>query len=169
MIRRLPLGLLAVLLAPPALGQEPPDTVLTQQVTYFGTGLTYAEIQHEYARLQRLPEPEDTTATDDPDAGIQRLEIDGLVVDETLTKLGRDFYDVFFRAWEPPRDAINFTIGIQEQPAPGIGTIVSVTVNDEVVFQARLQPQPEQVELAARQAAYYAYERLKRGEQEIVY
>jgi curli production assembly/transport component CsgE len=166
-------GLLAVLLSaalcPLAWGQQPPDTLGTRQVPYFGTGLGYDEIRQEYARLQRLSEPEDTTASDDPDAGIQRLEIDGLVVDETLTKLGRDFYDVFFRVWQAPRDAINFTVAVQEQPAPGIGTVVTVTVNDELVFQTRLQPQPEVIEAAARQAAYLAYQHLERGEQEAVY
>ena len=119
--------------------------------------------------MQRLPEVRDTLNSDSPDAQIQRLEIDGLVVDETLTKLGRDFYDVFFRIWQAPTGAINFTITIQEQPAPGTGTIVSVRVNDEIAFQARLQPQLDYIEAAAQQAAQFAYQRLEQGEQQVIY
>ncbi len=149
--------------------RTPADTAQVQQLSYFGTAITYGQLVLELRRLVTLPMPPDTATTDSPDAGIQRLEIDGLVVDETLTKVGRDFYDVFFRLWQPPKDAINFTIAVQEQPAPGTGTIVSVLVNDELVFQSRLQPQLEYVETAAQQAVFLAFRQLERGEVEVVY
>ena len=49
------------------------------------------------------------------------------------------------------------------------GARLSVSVNDELVFQTRLQPQPDQIEGAAQQAAYFAYQHLERGERQIVY
>jgi hypothetical protein len=94
-------------------------------------------------------------ASDDLGGGVYRLEIDGLVVDETLTKLGRDFYDLFYRGWHAPPDAVNYTITLAEQPVPNLGTRVSVRVNDEIAFSANLQPRYETIETAARRALYY--------------
>jgi hypothetical protein len=58
--------------------------------------------------------------------------------------------------------ALNFTITIQEQPLPQLGTLVSVHVNDEIAFQARLQPQLEQIEGAAFQAVGFTMRHLDR-------
>ncbi len=96
------------------------------------------------------------------DDGVQRLEIDGLIVDETLSKIGRDFYDYFYSRWQAPPDAVNFTVTITEQPVPGLGTRVLVKVNDELVFQAQLQPREELIENAAQQAIYYTAGSLQR-------
>jgi hypothetical protein len=99
--------------------------------------------------------------SDDPDATIQQLELDGMVVDETITRIGRDFYDAFFAVWSSPPHAINFTISIHEQPAPGLGTLIMIRANDEVVYQVRLQPQIEQIEAAALQGAGFTWRYLQ--------
>ena len=78
-----------------------------------------------------------------------------------MTKLGRDFYDAFYRMWRAPAGAFNFTVTIQEQPVPGNGTGVTVLVDDEITFQTRLQPREEMIEGAAQQAVGYAYRRLQ--------
>src|SRR5688572_20477127 len=44
------------------------------------------------------------------------FEIDGIVVDETLTKTGRDFYDVFYSNWEAPPKVNNYSVTITERP-----------------------------------------------------
>jgi curli production assembly/transport component CsgE len=87
--------------------------------------------------------------------GVSRREIDGLVVDETQTKIGRDFFEVFYAAWERPAGAMNYTVRIQEQPSPSLGTRVVVFLDDEVLFQLQLQPRYEVVEELAQQAALY--------------
>ncbi|RNI27208.1 hypothetical protein EFA69_13685 [Rufibacter immobilis] len=77
------------------------------------------------------------------------LEIDGLVMDETVTKIGRTFYDVFHMQWEAPQGVRNFTIVVKEKPARGNGAIVSVAVNDENIFEYQLQPRQEVIEEVA--------------------
>jgi LysM repeat protein len=77
------------------------------------------------------------------------LEIDGLVMDETRSKIGKDFYDVFYQRWEAPESASNFTIRISERPTPTLGSFVSVRVNDNLTFQYRLQPRYDIIETAA--------------------
>lgn len=68
------------------------------------------------------------------------LEIDGLVVDETKTKGGRDFYEYFFNNWEEPLGASNYSITIKEMPFRMSTTQIQVLVNNEyVVYQSPLQ------------------------------
>lgn len=110
---------------------------------------------------EALSDPElegvETPYTDEIEAQEQgtdptRLELDGLVVDETRSRHGRDFYDLFYNGWDPPDGAINYTVRVQEQPGRGMGTIISVQVNDSVVYRTQLQPRYAVVEQAAQQA-----------------
>ncbi|WP_367730791.1 CsgE family curli-type amyloid fiber assembly protein [Gracilimonas aurantiaca] len=89
------------------------------------------------------------------------LEIDGLIIDETRSKMGKDFFDVFYQQWIAPENALNFTITIQERPMPGLGTIVSVKVNDQNTFQTRLQPKYELIQQYGWQAVVATHQHLK--------
>ena len=82
------------------------------------------------------------------------LEIDGLVVDQTLTKSGRDFYELFYNQWQPPNGARNFTLLIQEQPSrgPGMGTQINIIINDYNVVSIPLQPRYAIIEKYAGRA-----------------
>lgn len=93
------------------------------------------------------------------------LEIDGLIVDETVTKAGRDFYQLFYNQWEAPPNARNFTIRISERPAIGIATVVLVDVNDSRVIETPLQPRYDIIEGIAQQAARSIYDYLLNYEQ----
>lgn len=94
------------------------------------------------------------------------LELDGMVVDETRSRIGRDFYDLFYQNWQAPEEASNFTIRISEQPTPTLGSIVSVKVNDEMTFRYRLQPRFSLIERAAKFAAAKTRHHLETTQQE---
>ena len=81
------------------------------------------------------------------------IEIDGLVLDETRSKLARDFYETFYRNWSSLQiDAKGQTIIIREMPGRiGIGTSVIVEVDDRPVTQLNLQPRTEVIEDLAAQ------------------
>lgn len=98
-------------------------------------------------------------------AGEDGLSID-LVMDETQTRLGGDFYDAFYSQWEAPASALNFTITIEEHPTQsrGRGTRIVVRVDEEVSFQAQLQPRQEFINQAAEYAAYRTRQLLQQGE-----
>ena len=74
------------------------------------------------------------------------LEIDGLVVNETRTKIGRDFYDAFYNNWVAPANASNYTIIMQELPYRGINTQIMVFVNENLIYQGVLMPRFDYVE-----------------------
>lgn len=80
------------------------------------------------------------------------LEIDGLLFDETKTKSGRDFYDLFYRDWEAPANAKNFSIFITEKPYRLTTTQIEIRINETLVFQSFLQPRADIVETLSQQA-----------------
>ncbi|MBX0288998.1 curli production assembly/transport protein CsgE [Hymenobacter sp. HSC-4F20] len=79
-------------------------------------------------------------------------EIEGLVMDQTITKVGHDFYDEFFTKWEAPPDIGDFTIVIREKPARGTSTLISVEVNESELLELPLQPKAEAIEEMAAYA-----------------
>ncbi|NOU60018.1 CsgE family curli-type amyloid fiber assembly protein [Marinifilum caeruleilacunae] len=95
------------------------------------------------------------------------MEIDGLIMDETISKVGRDFYDMFYSGWNAPKNAKNFTITIKEMVLPGLATQVTVMVNDNEVFKQRVQPRYDILEqmsnYAIQQTGRYLsnYEKMK--------
>lgn len=46
----------------------------------------------------------------DSDSGTLDMEVDGLIMDETITKVGRDFYDLFYSSWSTPMNAKIFQL-----------------------------------------------------------
>ncbi len=92
------------------------------------------------------------------------MEVDGLVMDETLTKVGRDFYDMFFSIWVAPENAKNYTISIKEMVLPGLATQILVLVNDAEVFKQRVQPRYEVLEQMSQYANQMAMQYLNNYE-----
>ncbi|MDN3202736.1 CsgE family curli-type amyloid fiber assembly protein [Algoriphagus sediminis] len=87
------------------------------------------------------------------------LEIDGLVIDQTKTKSGREFYDLFFRDWNPPQGANNYSIFIVEKPFRLNQTFIEISINETRVYQSFLQPRYDFIENMAKESiastAYY--------------
>ncbi|HEX6982040.1 MAG TPA: CsgE family curli-type amyloid fiber assembly protein [Balneolaceae bacterium] len=93
-----------------------------------------------------------------PDYG---LGLGGLVIDETRSKMGNDFYNIFYKYWQAPENAGNFILTISEQPSPSIGTVIFVKINHEEVFRAKLQPRYAVIEKLAHRAALISYQNLQ--------
>ena len=74
------------------------------------------------------------------------LEIDGLIIDETRSKIARDFYDLFYKKWIAPVGAKNFSIYIREEPSRGRGAQVSLTLNEQKIFQNFVPPRYDALE-----------------------
>lgn len=74
------------------------------------------------------------------------MEIDGLLIDETRTKAGHDFYDLLFSVWEAPQEAKNILIRVVEKPYRANLTMLEVWVNEEIVVNTRLQPRRDLIE-----------------------
>jgi curli production assembly/transport component CsgE len=88
------------------------------------------------------------------------LEVDGLVVDQTVSKVGREFYEFFFSNWDPPIELKNFSVTIKEMPPRMNRVSVSVLINDDEVFSSFLSPRPDVIEAYAMYAIELAVQHL---------
>jgi curli production assembly/transport component CsgE len=77
------------------------------------------------------------------------LEIGEMVFDETITKVGRDFYDEFFTNWNNPTNIKDFSITVKERPMPGIGTQIRVFIDEYEILTQFIRPNQEQIEMLA--------------------
>lgn len=93
------------------------------------------------------------------------MMIDGLIIDETRTKMGRDFYEVFFSNWDAPEGARNFTLTIKELPGRATSSFISIEVNDQEIMELPLQPRYDVIEEMAKYAVARCYEYFANYEQ----
>ncbi|HLV24065.1 MAG TPA: curli-like amyloid fiber formation chaperone CsgH [Moheibacter sp.] len=100
------------------------------------------------------------------------LFIEGLVVDETKTKFGKDFYDNFFTAYNQYPQKYKFIILISEMPYRGQTSIIQLKIDQEVIYEFYSNPNEEyskyQVGMALRAIAKYAEDKEK-IKQEFIY
>ena len=82
----------------------------------------------------------------------------GIVLDQTKTRAGRDFYDLFIQNLVLPENVMDYTIVIDETPGLGTSTIVKVTINDFEIYGNYLQPKRDLIEETANEAVGLASE-----------
>lgn len=68
------------------------------------------------------------------------LDLGVFIMNQTRTPMGQQFYRSFYQKWKAPKDAGNAMITISEQPSPGLGSVITIKLGYEKVFQARLKP-----------------------------
>lgn len=82
----------------------------------------------------------------------ENTEIDGLILDQTQTKTGHDFYRHFVTLWEAPPGIENYNIFIVERATPQWGSWVWIKVNDSVIYKNILKPKIGEMDNTARKA-----------------
>jgi hypothetical protein len=72
------------------------------------------------------------------------LELSGLIVENVMTKLGKDFYDFFSQINQLTNTSYPFIIIINEKPAiGGRNSEITILINDEIIYKFRTQPKEE--------------------------
>lgn len=79
------------------------------------------------------------------------LEIDGLIIDETRSKVAHNFYEYFYNKWTPPLNAKGYLITIREMPSRGLASRISIEINGENLVERALEPRDEVLEQTAAQ------------------
>ena len=81
-------------------------------------------------------------------------EITGLIIEQTMTKIGYEFYEYFFLFWEAPQVAgiQDYNISINERASALWGSWVWIEVNGTTIWNSILRPRSEEVEEAAHEA-----------------
>lgn len=91
-------------------------------------------------------------------------EITGLIIEQTMTKIGYEFYENFFILWEAPEGIKDYNIFINER-AGFWGSWVRVDIDTNVAWQKVLRPRSEEIEEAAKEAVEATKEYLSRYEE----
>lgn len=79
------------------------------------------------------------------------LGISGLLVDETRTVIGRNFFEVLTAKWSSLSSSMQNII-VRELADPRFGSVISVSVEDQLVFRRLMPPRLGEVETAVDMA-----------------
>ena len=92
------------------------------------------------------------------------IEIDGLIIDDTRSKVARDFYEIFYNKWAAPFGAKDYSITIRELPSRGRSARIAVEVNNQQILQRFLQPRLDIIEALVDQSIYILHRHLNDNE-----
>lgn len=71
------------------------------------------------------------------------FELKGITIDQTKTKTGKDFYDLFYLEYSKLPEKINTAVTIGEFPTMGRGSQISVEVDDRTLYSFAANPNDE--------------------------
>lgn len=80
----------------------------------------------------------------------------GIVVDDSKTKMGRDYYDLFYSMYNQYPTKFDFVIHITELPYRGLSSILQIKVDQEVIYEFFTNPDEEYI----RQQVFATFQRL---------
>lgn len=89
-----------------------------------------------------------------------KIEISGLIIENVLTKPGKDFYEYFSQFNRTNGINYPFVIVVNEKPQlGGRNSQINIQIDEKTVFQFVTQPREEYLQIAAQQAnkAIYDY------------
>lgn len=70
----------------------------------------------------------------------EAFELKGLTIDDTKTKVGRDFYDMFYIQYSQIPDKNTSSIKISELPARGTSGQINIEIDDKVIYSFITNP-----------------------------
>ena len=76
----------------------------------------------------------------------------GIVVDEVITKIGKDFHDYFYQGYRASGVQHPFVIILKEKPYFGRSSIITVEVEDQKIFEFMSKPDEEFLKIAVKQS-----------------
>lgn len=79
------------------------------------------------------------------------LEIGDLIIDRTVSKIGHDFYDLFYRTFQAPPGITQYMIEVEELPSRGLGSRIRMKVNDHELTNLNVNPRNDFMEEMAKQ------------------
>lgn len=90
----------------------------------------------------------------------------GIVLDDTKTKIGKDFYDKYYYKYNDIGINANKIVTIGEEFSFGRNTKIMITVNNEIVYEFFSRPEDDFIEAVAQESIEATYYYLKELEQQ---
>lgn len=105
------------------------------------------------------------TALPDAHAALSALDrFDGIVIDQTITRPGKEFYQLFAANWQDQPLADRYTISVREQPSARFGSQVYIVFGNRRIFQGQISPNRNQIRVLSEAAVGMAYRAVTEGE-----
>ncbi|MFA0438461.1 hypothetical protein BCU70_13265 [Vibrio sp. 10N.286.49.C2] len=79
-------------------------------------------------------------------------EINGVIVDQTMTRFGEDFYKPFSQLMNARFENLEVNLTVKERPTALSGSIISVIHRNTVIFRTAITPGRKKTELEAQRA-----------------
>jgi curli production assembly/transport component CsgE len=94
------------------------------------------------------------------------IELSGIfILDNTRTRAGHDFYDLFYQAVGQPELSGSFQLVLEELPGMGISSTLQIFLNGQLQFENRLTPQYDYLQELATLAAQVMLSRMANYDQ----
>ncbi|SHJ21416.1 CsgE family curli-type amyloid fiber assembly protein [Aquimarina spongiae] len=114
-------------------------------------------------KIEKKPEPVEESSDDG-------IELKGIVIEETKTKPGRDFYEFFYNSYTLNQINGSKIVGVYETLSFGRTTILRVKIEDNVIHQFISKPDLEYLEQMSKVAirkVFKYFKDLKKQKKEI--
>lgn len=93
----------------------------------------------------------------------EHLELDGLVLDRSISRFGHQFYFEFSNLWRDLPSTAGFNIEIKETVLPRAGTQLTLVMNNQVVYITYLGRRLEPLNKRVEQALYSVMDAMARS------
>ena len=97
------------------------------------------------------------------------IEIKGLVIDNVVSKIGKDFYDIFYRQYRLRNLQSSSMVTIEEQLGIGLGARIVIKVDSDIVFEGFARPGEEYINNMANATVKRVVAYLKQKEKQKKY
>ena len=94
----------------------------------------------------------------------KELEIDGLVLDRSISRFGHQFYFEFANLWRDLPSTAGFYIEIKETVLPRAGTRLVLRMNNQIVYVTYLGRRLEPLDERVKQAMYSVMDAMARSQ-----
>jgi len=92
------------------------------------------------------------------------VEIGGLLLDNTKSRLGHDFYYEFSQLWRDIPNTGGINVQLVEQIVPRAGTRLSIRLNGRVIYVTHFGRRQSSVKKKVEQAVFILIDAMKRSQ-----
>lgn len=100
---------------------------------------------------------------------IDGFELKGIVIDETKTKVGKDFYDLYYYKYNEYKINAPNIVSISEELSFARNTKLVISMNNETIYEFMAKPDEEYLNNMVQKSIYATYSYLKNLEKENKY
>ncbi|WP_339654606.1 CsgE family curli-type amyloid fiber assembly protein [Flavobacterium frigidarium] len=91
----------------------------------------------------------------------------GVIVDETKTKIGKEFYDLYYYKYNEYNINSAKIVTIIEELSFGRNTKIMISIDNNVVYEFLARPDQEYIESMVQSSVYQTYQYLRQLENQL--